>query len=197
MSELSDQKLFSARRSNCRPPNQPTATTITSKRAGQTPASAEASLLESLPNQIAAAIGAIPSAKPGTTTRRVKATTSLGRLISASRLPASDKSEWRLELDASSSISPPRGSMAGLKQLLRTCASGSPVSGRISLTVLGACVNAVRGLHWVRHSRRSEPHSGIKARLNAPPAFPFPRVAPSRMHRRTGCPHRGVPKEAA
>src|SRR6266576_3476493 len=119
MSELSDQKLFSARRSNGRPPNQPTATTITSRRAGQTPASAEANLLESLPNQIAATIGAIPRAKPGTTRRRVKATTSFGRLISASRLPASDKSERRLVLDASSSMSPRRGSMAGLKQLLR------------------------------------------------------------------------------
>src|SRR6476619_8666381 len=106
-------------RSNGRLPNQPTATTITSRRADQTPASAEASLLEILPNQIAATIGAIPSAKPGTITRRVKATISFGRLISASRLPASDKSERRLELDASSSMSPRRGSIAGLKQFLR------------------------------------------------------------------------------
>jgi len=75
-----------------------------------------ASLLESLPNQIAATIGAMPSAKLGMTTRSVKATASFGRLISASRLPASDSSERRLELDASSSMSPRRGSMAGLKQ---------------------------------------------------------------------------------
>src|SRR6266540_5930511 len=94
--------------------------TITSRIAGQTPASADASLLESLLNQIAATIGAIPSTNPGMTTRRVKATANFGRLISASRLPASDSSERRLVLDASSSMSPRRGSMAGLKQLLQT-----------------------------------------------------------------------------
>jgi hypothetical protein len=113
---LKDQKLFSANRNNGRPPNQPTTATITSRIAGQTPVSAVASLLESLPNQIAARIGATPSVKAGTTTRRVNATASFGRLISTNRLPASDSSERRLELDASSSISPRRGSMAGLTQ---------------------------------------------------------------------------------
>src|SRR5262245_9499600 len=91
---------------------------LASRIAGQKPVSAIASLLESLPNQIATTIGAIPSVNAGTATRRVKATASFGRLISASRLPASDSSERRLELEASSSISPRRGSMAGLKQLL-------------------------------------------------------------------------------
>src|SRR5262249_48656577 len=87
-----------------------------------------------LPNQIAARIGATPSVKAGTTTRRVKATASFGRLISANRLPASDSSERRLELDASSSISPRRGSMAGLKQLLpRMCdGAGTFAEGRRS-----------------------------------------------------------------
>src|SRR5262245_33003814 len=147
MSELSDQKLFSARRSNGRPPNQPTATTITSRRAGQTPASAEASLLESLSNQIAATIGATPSAKPGTTTSRLKATTSFGRLISASRLPASDNSERRLELDASSSMSPRRGSIAGLKQLLRRRADPS-IARRTNLTLLRGYVNPFDGFDF-------------------------------------------------
>src|ERR1700750_1318837 len=155
MSELSDQKLFSAKRSNCRPPNQPTATTITSRRAGQTPASAEASLLESLPNQIAATIGAIPSAKPGTMTRRVKATTSFGRLISASRLPASDKSERRLELDASSSMSPRRGSIAGLKQHLRRRANHQ-YRAQDKPDLARRLRQCVSGLRWVRHLRRAE-----------------------------------------
>jgi hypothetical protein len=93
-------------------------------------------LLESLPNQIAARIGATPSVKAGTTTRRVNATASFGRLISTNRLPASDSSERRLELDASSSISPRRGSMAGLKQpLLRTCDGSGVVADDVALAL--------------------------------------------------------------
>src|SRR5262249_31150477 len=52
--------------------------------------------------------------------KRVNAIRSFGRLISASRLPNSDNIERRLVLEASSSMSPRRGSMAGVKQLLRT-----------------------------------------------------------------------------
>jgi hypothetical protein len=80
-------------------------------------------LLESLPSQIAATIGATPSIKPGTTINRVNAIRSFGRLISASRLPNSDNIERRLVLEASSSMSPRRGSMAGVKQLLRRSAA--------------------------------------------------------------------------
>jgi hypothetical protein len=45
--------------------------------------------------------------------RSIHAIASLGRLISASKLPASENNDRRLVLDASSSISPPRGSMMG------------------------------------------------------------------------------------
>src|SRR5262245_30653121 len=122
-SELSDQKLFSANRNSRRPPNQPTTMTIASRTAGQKPAIAAARLLESLPSQIAATIGATPSIKPGTTINRVNAIRSFGRLISASRLPNSDNIERRLVLEASSSMSPRRGSMAGVKRLLRRSAA--------------------------------------------------------------------------
>jgi hypothetical protein len=48
---------------------------------------------------------------------------SLGKLISASKLPASDSSERRLVLDASSSMSPPRGSMTGFIQGIQPLAN--------------------------------------------------------------------------
>ena len=54
------------------------------------------------------------AAEAGTTNSMVQDRISLGRLISASKLPASESSERRLVLDASSSTSPPRGS--GCKQ---------------------------------------------------------------------------------
>ncbi len=88
--------------------------------SGQIPATGYSSLLDSLFNQIAATTGATPSTRPGPTISRNQATTNFGRLISASRLPASDSSERRLVLDASSSTSPRRGSMTGFKQCLRS-----------------------------------------------------------------------------
>jgi hypothetical protein len=57
--------------------------------------------------------GATPSMMPGSPMRSIHAITSLGRLISASKLPASANNDRRLVLDASSSISPSRGSMIG------------------------------------------------------------------------------------
>ena len=75
-------------------------------------------MLESLLSQTEASTGAIPSIKPGMPINSIQATASFGKLISASRLPASDSSERRLVLDASSSTSPRRGSMAGFKRFL-------------------------------------------------------------------------------
>ena len=73
-------------------------------------------LRETMLTQAEATSGASPSSRAGTTNSIVQDKISLGRLISASKLPASDSSERRLVLDASSSTSPPRGSMTGLWQ---------------------------------------------------------------------------------
>ena len=55
--------------------------------------------------------GVMPSMMPGSPIRSTHAITSFGRLISASKLPASANNDRRLVLDASSSTSPSRGSM--------------------------------------------------------------------------------------
>jgi len=80
----------------------------------------------------------MPSIIPGNPIRSVQATASLGRLISTSKLPASESNDRRFVLDASSSISPSRGSMIGFHRSLQICAavsstapidySGRPVS---------------------------------------------------------------------
>ena len=74
---------------------------------------------ETILTQADATSGAIPSSRAGTTNSIIQERISLGKLISASRLPASDSSERRLVLDASSSTSPPRGSMNGLMTAIR------------------------------------------------------------------------------
>src|SRR6478752_9759781 len=127
-SELSDQKLFSASRKSVRPPNHPTPTRTARMTSGQIPAIGYSSLVDSLLTQIAATTGATPSTRPGPTISRNHATASFGRLISASRLPASESSERRLELDASSSTSPRRGSITDFKQLLQKPRGGSDVA---------------------------------------------------------------------
>ena len=70
-------------------------------------------LRETILTQAEATSGVSPSSRPGTTNSIVQDKASLGRLISASKLPASDSSERLLVLDASSSTSPLRGSMMG------------------------------------------------------------------------------------
>ena len=70
-------------------------------------------LRETMLTQAEATSGVSPSSRPGTTNSIVQDKASLGRLISASKLPASDSSERLLVLDASSSTSPLRGSMMG------------------------------------------------------------------------------------
>src|SRR5271166_3881978 len=61
--------------------------------------------------------GESPSRRHGATSISVQAVTSLGRLISERRLPASESSDRALGLDASSSMSPRRGSMSGSMDL--------------------------------------------------------------------------------
>src|SRR5580704_18639850 len=61
--------------------------------------------------------GESPSRRQGATSISNQAVTSLGRLISERRLPASESSDRALGLDASSSMSPRRGSMTGCMDL--------------------------------------------------------------------------------
>jgi hypothetical protein len=110
---LSDQKLVSARRKSGRQPNQPTATAANSTTTVQKPSSGEATLSVIALNHMVVAIGTRPSRIPGTTRRRPQAMISLGRLISTSMPPASASMERFLVLEASSSMSPWRGSMIG------------------------------------------------------------------------------------
>src|SRR6478752_2770053 len=122
-SELSDQKLFSASRKSVRPPNHPTPTRTARMTSGQVPAIGYSSQPDHLLTHNAATTGATPSTRPGPTISRNHATASFGRLISASRLPASESSERRLVLDASSSTSPRRGSITAFKQCLQSPAA--------------------------------------------------------------------------
>src|SRR6185295_235459 len=64
-------------------------------------------------------MGARPSNRPGATTSQSQAIASFGKLISASNVPARERSECRSGLDASSSMSPLRGSMTGLMPRLQ------------------------------------------------------------------------------
>ncbi len=77
------------------------------------PIKAEVILLATMPSQDVRTSGASPSSRPGTTIRRIQAKISFGRLISTRRLPKSDSIERRLVLEASSSMSPWRGSRIG------------------------------------------------------------------------------------
>src|SRR5262245_45613319 len=72
--------------------------------------------------QIDTAIGIAPNVRLGRTSNEVQATMSLGRLTSASRLPARASMERRLELDASLSMSPLRGSNSVHMPWLRSAA---------------------------------------------------------------------------
>src|SRR6516162_3313891 len=141
MSELSDQKLCSAICSTRRPPNQPIPPSRAMTAKDQTPASDEVNSSNTELNQIEAIIGATPSRRAGRITSESQAVASLVMLISASSEPASDNSERRLELEASSSISPRRGSIASFKLGLPTHRSGKTAlrlrCGTLSVTSTG------------------------------------------------------------
>src|SRR5438874_2626396 len=70
--------------------------------------------------------GESPIAAQGRMSSNIQAVSSLGKLISEIRLPASDKSDRRFGLDASSSRSPRRGSMTGFITLLWRAHSHAP-----------------------------------------------------------------------
>ena len=96
----------------------------------QSPITREASLSVTMVSHSTKTIGARPSRRPGTTSSSAQATISLGRLISTSMLPASDSIERRLVLEASSSMSPRRGSMnrSALARLRRFASSSRACS---------------------------------------------------------------------
>jgi hypothetical protein len=83
---------------------------MTARSRMQTTAYGDITLREAMLIQTEAMIGVNPRIKPGMASNKIQAIASLGRLISPSRLPASESSERRLVLDASSSMSPRRGS---------------------------------------------------------------------------------------
>src|SRR5262245_53517093 len=111
--ELSAQKLFSMTRKRSRHPNQASARRPASARIDQTPRTSEVNLSVTILSHSAKIIGTKPSSRPGITSRTAQAKINLGRLISTSRLPASDSIERALVLEASSSMSPRLGSMMG------------------------------------------------------------------------------------
>src|SRR6187551_2683226 len=78
----------------------------------------EAILLVTVISQKETSIGASPIRRPGRMSSTTQPTTSLAKLISTNMLPARESSERRWVLDASSSISPNRGSMTELRSAL-------------------------------------------------------------------------------
>jgi hypothetical protein len=75
--------------------------------------------LESVASHAEAMSGATPRRTLGSRIRSVQANASFGRLISARRLPAMPSSERCLVLEASSSMSPKRGSINAGEGLAR------------------------------------------------------------------------------
>jgi hypothetical protein len=84
----------------------------------QTPTRYDVTLSKTSAIQIEATIGAMPSINAGTMTSDIQASASLAMLTSANSVPASASSERPLGLDASSSMSPRRGSIVWIKPYL-------------------------------------------------------------------------------
>ena len=151
-SALSDQKLLSASRNSRLPNNQPSAAMATNSAMGTIPISAGVSFPASLPAHTPAISGTSPTITAGTMNRMSQATTSLARLISPSKLPAIVRSELDLVLDASSSMSPCRGSTNGCMRPL-LFPGGSPTE-RMNQILTAACFLS-------RHERpRGAPRTG-------------------------------------
>jgi hypothetical protein len=113
MREFSDQKLRSTSRNRGLPPSQPTASKIASRIIGQSPAYEKLIFPNTFTAQAEAISGDRPSTRHGTTSITNQAVRSFGRLISESKLPPRARSDLLLVLDASSSMSPARGSRTG------------------------------------------------------------------------------------
>src|SRR5215472_3296706 len=113
MREFSDQKLRSTSRNRGLPPSQPTANKIASRIIGQSPVYEKLIFPNTFTAQAEAISGDRPSTRHGTTSITNQAVRSFGRLISESKLPPRARSDLLLVLDASSSMSPARGSRTG------------------------------------------------------------------------------------
>src|SRR5262245_10536021 len=100
-------------RKRSRHPNQASARRPARARIDHTPRTSEVSLSVTILSHSAKTIGTNPSSRPGSRSRIAQAKISLGRLISTSKLPASDSIERALVLEASSSMSPRLGSTMG------------------------------------------------------------------------------------
>src|SRR5262249_13852501 len=116
--EFRDQKLSSTQRKSGLQPNQARASSPAISSTDHKPMTSDATLLVTAISQEEISIGASPMRRPGRISREIQATTSLGRLISTNMLPASESRERRFVLDASSSISPKRGSMIEFRSAL-------------------------------------------------------------------------------
>src|SRR5262245_9548896 len=101
-----------------RQPNQPSAARPARTMRDQSPSKDDVTLSKTSASQIETTIGAMPSINAGTMTSDIHANASLVMLTSASSEPASASSERPLGLDASSSMSPRRGSIVGIKRYL-------------------------------------------------------------------------------
>src|SRR5262249_7005039 len=116
--EFRAQKLNPAQRKSGLPPNQARASSPGLSSTDHTPMTRQETLAVAAISHEDTSIGASPMRRPGRISREIQATTSLGRLISTNMLPASESSERRFVLDASSSISPKRGSMIEFRSAL-------------------------------------------------------------------------------
>src|SRR5690349_17898740 len=113
MREFSDQKLRSTSRNRGLPPSQPTPSKIASRIIGQSPAYEKLIFPNTFTAQAETISGDRPRTRHGTTSMTNQAVRSLGRLISESRLPPRARRDLLVVLDASSSMSPARGSRRG------------------------------------------------------------------------------------
>ena len=112
---------------------------LASNMNDQTPITRDASLSVTLLSQSDVTSGVRPSSNPGTISSIVQMMMSFAMLISTSKLPAIDSNERCFVLEASSSISPRRGSMTGFMRLisLASFATDRPeCCGLISLSLL-------------------------------------------------------------
>ncbi len=138
-SAFNDQKLLSARLNSRLPNSQPRAATPRKSAMGTMPMRAGVIFPASFPAHAEATSGISPTTTAGTMNKMSQATTSLARLISPSRLPAMVKSELDLVLDASSSMSPCRGSTNGFMRPILELVGVVSVARSLACAVRQTC----------------------------------------------------------
>jgi hypothetical protein len=113
-SAFSAQNACSAIRNTERPPNQASTNSNPSRSKNASQPVWAANVLENVVNQLETTSGATPTTSPGIAINNSQDSASFVMLISASMLPAMPHIERCLGLDASSSMSPKRGSISGV-----------------------------------------------------------------------------------